>query len=249
MSNLGDMDADTFFRQGDDGTYTGGPGDSIPAGVVNDFDDLDREALPRVTEEQVERRERNKRRVTGLVAVLGVSSLLGALVRTMGAGDEFSTKSEAPVNAPVAAAYAAPAAARAPEPAAAPAPEPAAAPVAPASPVAVADEPSLNRAVAPVAAEPPRVAPPEASEGAAEREGNAQRTASKVEGRSAKAVQRARASASPATPTRDVRGSSEASAGTAASLPKVTVVSVPHGAVVSAPPLGHSGPPTAYFPN
>jgi len=69
-----DADADAFFRQGDEGTYTGGPGDSIPAGVVNVFDDIEDAALPRLTREQIERRDRYTRWVKGLVTTLAIGS-------------------------------------------------------------------------------------------------------------------------------------------------------------------------------
>jgi hypothetical protein len=81
VAKLNDADADAFFRQGDEGTYAGGPGDSIPTGVVNVFDDLDEDVLPRPTREQIERRDRYKRWVTGLVSALGVSALLAGAVR------------------------------------------------------------------------------------------------------------------------------------------------------------------------
>jgi hypothetical protein len=83
LANLNDPDVEAFFRQGDEGTYSGGPGDSIPAGVVNSFDDLDEDTLPRVTREQVERRDRYKRRVTGLVSALGVAAVLAFVVRAV----------------------------------------------------------------------------------------------------------------------------------------------------------------------
>jgi hypothetical protein len=85
---LNDADADAFFRQGDEGTYSGGPGDSIPAGVVNVFDDLDEEALPRLTAEQIERRDRYTRLVKGLVSTLAIGALLAFGVRAAGLGDD-----------------------------------------------------------------------------------------------------------------------------------------------------------------
>lgn len=157
MANLNDADADAFFRQGDEGTYSGGPGDSIPAGVVNVFDDLDEEALPRITREQLERRDRYKRLVTGVVGALGVSVLLAAAVRVAGTRDDDVQKIDAvAVAANVAMPPASP-----PEPVLAPeriAPPPAipAPPEVPAPPVEVARAPSVAMPAEPARDTPSR---------------------------------------------------------------------------------------------
>ena len=106
MASLDDSDADAFFRQGDDGTYSGGPGDSIPAGVVNVFDDLDEDTLPRLTNEQIERRERYKKLVTGLVGALGVSAILAVGIRAVGNHTDDEPKATARVTVPLHAAIA-----------------------------------------------------------------------------------------------------------------------------------------------
>lgn len=113
MASLNDADADAFFQQGDNGTYSGGPGDSIPAGVVNLFDDLEQDALPRLTSEQIERRDRYKRWVTGLVGALGMSAVLAVAIRASGVSVEDAPTASAAVAVPIHAA---------PEPLAAPAP-------------------------------------------------------------------------------------------------------------------------------
>jgi hypothetical protein len=140
VRSLDDSDADAFFQQGDEGTYTGGPGDSIPAGVVNVFDDLEEEALPRLTKEQIERRDRYTKWVTGLVGALGVSALLAVGIRAVGSGADEMQKATGAAPDPVR-----------------PAAPPTAAPVLPveAEPIhAAAPEP-------PPPAEPPPAAPPE----------------------------------------------------------------------------------------
>lgn len=101
MASLDDSDADAFFQQGDQGTYSGGPGDSIPTGVVNVFDDLDEEALPRLTKEQIERRDRYTKRVTGLIGALGVSALLAVGIRAVGGRADDVPKATAVAPEPV----------------------------------------------------------------------------------------------------------------------------------------------------
>jgi len=85
---LNDADADAFFRQGDEGTYSGGPADSLPVGVVNVFDDLDEGARPRLTREQIERRDRYTRRVKGLISVLGATAVLTLGMRAVQGHDD-----------------------------------------------------------------------------------------------------------------------------------------------------------------
>lgn len=68
MSHLGD-DAEAFFRQGDDGTYEGGPKSLSPStrDVAHEEDDLTTEVTP----ELLERRDRLQRIVKGVVGTLG----------------------------------------------------------------------------------------------------------------------------------------------------------------------------------
>lgn len=100
---LNDADADAFFRQGDEGTYSGGPGDSIPTGVVNVFDDLDEEVLPRLTREQIERRDRYTRWVKRFVTTLALGSGLAFGFRAVqGRGDEATLALGAAAQEPLA---------------------------------------------------------------------------------------------------------------------------------------------------
>lgn len=87
MAILNDPDSEAFFRQGDEGTYSGGPGDSIPTGVVNVFDDLDADTAPRLSREQLERRDRYTRWVTGFVGVLGATAVIAFFVRAVSGRD------------------------------------------------------------------------------------------------------------------------------------------------------------------
>lgn len=68
MSHLGD-DAEAFFRQGDDGTYEGGPKSLSPStrDIAHEEDDLTTEVTP----ELLERRDRLQRIVKGVVGTLG----------------------------------------------------------------------------------------------------------------------------------------------------------------------------------
>jgi hypothetical protein len=147
VANLNDSDADAFFQQGDEGTYSGGPGDSIPAGVVNVFDDLDEDTLPRLTKEQIERRDRYTKWVTGIVGALGMSAMLAAGIRAVGIGSDDAPK----------------AAVAAPDPVRAVATPPAApAPLVEAAPIQVATpEPALPAEPVPAApAEPVKASKP-----------------------------------------------------------------------------------------
>jgi hypothetical protein len=208
VASLDDSNADDFFRQGDDGTYSGGPGDSIPAGVVNVFGDLEEDTLPRLTPEQIERRDRYTYWVTRLVGALGVSAALAIGVRTVGASADD-----------------APRAVTIPPPAAAAPVAPATAPVAITAPVveaesveAVAPEPTRPAPAAPAVAE---VEPVKAAEQARPSEEAPRRE--KASSAARNAVRGPRASSPPAS----------------APPPRTTPL----------PSLGHSSPPTAYFPD
>jgi hypothetical protein len=75
VSNLGEADADAFFQKGDEGTYLGGPADSmVPVGLVDAEETRELLGLP--TPEQIQRRERLQRIVTTIVGSLGVASVL-----------------------------------------------------------------------------------------------------------------------------------------------------------------------------
>jgi hypothetical protein len=188
VANLNDADADAFFRQGDEGTYTGGPGDSIPTGVVNVFDDLDAEALPRLTREQIERRDRNKRWVTGLVAALGVSALLAAAVRVAGTGtDDVSKLDSAAAAVEV----------TAPPPAMPPAPAVAPEPIA-AAPMVAAPTPEV--AAPPAALAEPAAAPPPAKPAQPVRETTLRAKASSADREAARAPHASKAIVAPAPP-------------------------------------------------
>jgi hypothetical protein len=210
VASLDDSDADAFFRQGDEGTYSGGPSDSIPTGVVNVFDDLEEDALPRLTKEQVERRDRYTRWVTGLVGALGVSAMLAVGVHAVGSDD--TPKTAVPVAVPVRAA------------------------AAPAAPQAPRIEAEPVEAI--VAAPPPAGVKPTAE---VEPVTTAKPTAEAEPVTTAK----------PAQPSDDTPRREKASS---AARNAVRVHRTPPPAVTAArttplPSLGHSSPPTAYFPD
>jgi len=85
LSKLGEIEADEFFKDGDEGTYGGGPGDSLPAGTI----DLLADEPPVLrTLAQIERRARYKRLVTTVVSTLGVGSMLLFAIRFSGSHGE-----------------------------------------------------------------------------------------------------------------------------------------------------------------
>jgi hypothetical protein len=77
-----ETEPDAFFQRGDEGTYAGGPADSLPAGALDDEADL----VPPATPEQLERRGRFKRLVAAIITTLGVGTVVTVVVRIGGNG-------------------------------------------------------------------------------------------------------------------------------------------------------------------
>jgi len=81
MTHHVENEADAFFRQGDEGTYEGGPADLLPSGM---FDAGAQNPASAPTAEQLERRERFKRLVAGIVVTLGAGAVLAVVLRAGG---------------------------------------------------------------------------------------------------------------------------------------------------------------------
>jgi hypothetical protein len=89
-----DIDFDAFFRSGEDGTYKGGPADSIaPVYAELEFDDPD-DAFYEQHAARQERRERYQRRVFHVVGALAASLVLTVSVRGASAGSSGVTATE-----------------------------------------------------------------------------------------------------------------------------------------------------------
>jgi len=78
MSHQAEIEAESFFKRGDDGTYEGGPADLVFAGMS---DPTQEDAPAPRTAEQIRRRNHFKHWVTGIVATLAAGSALAFAVR------------------------------------------------------------------------------------------------------------------------------------------------------------------------
>jgi hypothetical protein len=90
MTHHAESEAEAFFRRGEEGTYAGGPAESLPVGML---DVPGEDPTPPPTPEQLERRARFKRLVAAIVTTLGAGAVLAILVR-LGGNAARPTESE-----------------------------------------------------------------------------------------------------------------------------------------------------------
>jgi hypothetical protein len=83
MTPHAESEADAFFRQGDEGTYAGGPASFLPTGVL---DATVEDPVPAPTPEQIRRRSRFKHLVAAIITTLGAGAVLATAVRLGGNG-------------------------------------------------------------------------------------------------------------------------------------------------------------------